>query len=202
MEVEEVQSRSASVVHRNGQKHVCGSRQLLRYQARSRLFLAVVHKPHLCLPVPVDIPATATAAAVRTTVPLPVPADVPATAPDAEALTAELLICGESECDNQLCIPEPGQTTTGMPKFCYHTRYYHTPVRLEYGSKTRLKPLLLSPPYGIPPGVLNNLKSQTTTHFITGGTVYTTPPRYTNPGDRIPRPKIYHRGYGIPCHIR
>ena len=40
---------------------------------------------------PVDIPATASAAAVRTTVRVPVPADVTATAPDANALTAELL---------------------------------------------------------------------------------------------------------------
>ena len=40
---------------------------------------------------PVDIPATASAAAVRTTI--PVRADVTATALDAEALTAELLVC-------------------------------------------------------------------------------------------------------------
>ena len=118
---------------------------------------------------------------------------MPVKAPDAEALTAELLVCGESECENQLCIAEPGQTTTGKPKFCYHTRYYHTPVCLECGSKTRLKPLL-SHPYGIPPGVVNNLKSQTATHFVTGGTVYTTPPRYTTPGDKIPKPKILSPG--------
>ena len=65
-------------------------------------------------------------------------------------------------------------------------------------SKTRLKQLLsppmLSHPYGIPPGVVNNLKSQTTTHFITGGTVCITPPRYTTPGDKIPKPKILSPG--------
>ena len=32
-------------------------------------------------------------------------------------------------------------------------------------------------PYGIPPGGVNHQKPQTTTHFITGGTVYTTPPQ-------------------------
>ena len=58
---------------------------------------------------PVDIPATASAAAVRTTA--PVRADVTATAPDAEALSAELLVCGEPECENQPCFAEPGQTT-------------------------------------------------------------------------------------------
>ena len=67
---------------------------------------------------------------------------------------------------------------------CYHTRFYHAPLCLEYGSKTRLKPLLsppmLSHPYGIPPEVVNNLKFQTTTHFITGG-VYHTPMAY-HPG--------------------
>ena len=65
-------------------------------------------------------------------------------------------------------------------------------------SKTRseppLSPPMLSHPYRIPPGVVNNLKSQTTTHFITGGTVYTTPPRYTTPGDKIPKPKILSQG--------
>ena len=64
--------------------------------------------------------------------------------------------------------------------------------------KTRLKPLLsppmLSHPYDIPPGVVNNPKSQTTTHFIIGGTVYTTPPRYTTPGDKFPKPKILSTG--------
>ena len=117
LEVEEVRSRtsSASVVHRNGQNMSAGQ----------------------------------TIAAVRATV--PVPADVTATAPYAEALTAELLICGESECENQPCISEPGQTTvlshpllpawSVVAKTCnrfYHTRYYHTPDCLEYGSKTRL----------------------------------------------------------------
>ena len=38
---------------------------------------------------PVDIPATASAANVHTTV--PVPADVPAAVPDAEALTREVI---------------------------------------------------------------------------------------------------------------
>ena len=137
-----------------------------------------------------------------------------------DSLTPELLVCGEPERENQPCIAESGQTTTGKPKFCfrhstsgdidawsvaakicnrcYHTRCYHTPVCLEYGSKTRLKPLLspptLSHPSGIPPGVVNILKSQTTAHFITGGTVFTTPPRYTTPGDKIPKPKILSPG--------
>ena len=83
---------------------------------------------------PVDILATASAAAVRTTV--PVPADVTSTAPDAEALTAQLLVCGEPECENQPCIAEPRQPTVLshplLPtwsvgaKTCnrfYHTRY-------------------------------------------------------------------------------
>ena len=68
--------------------------------------------------------------------------------------------------------------------------------------KTRLKPLLspplLSHPYGIPPGVVNNLKSHTTTHFITGGTVYTTPPRYTTPGDKIQTQHIITGGVVYP----
>ena len=54
---------------------------------------------------PVDIPVTASAAAVRTTI--LVCADVTATAPDAEALTEELLVCGEPECENQLCFHTP-----------------------------------------------------------------------------------------------
>ena len=157
LEVEEVRSRtsSASVVHRNGQNMSAGQ-TIAAVQSRSLFFFTVVYKPQLCLPVPrlyttgtVDIPATASAAAVRATV--PVPADVTATAPYAEALTAELLICGESECENQPCISEPGQTTvlshpllpawSVVAKTCnrfYHTRYYHTPDCLEYGSKTRL----------------------------------------------------------------
>ena len=53
---------------------------------------------------------------------------------------------------------------------------------------------MLSHPYGIPPGVVNNLQPQTTTHFITGGTVYTTPSRYTNPGDNFPNPYILSPG--------
>ena len=66
-------------------------------------------------------------------------ADVTATAPDAEALTVELLVCAEPECENQPCFAEPGQTTA-LPhpllppwsvaaKTCnrfYLTRYYHT----------------------------------------------------------------------------
>ena len=50
MEVEEVESRSARVVHRTG-KTCLRLRQLLRFHALSRLVLAVVHKLHLCLPV-------------------------------------------------------------------------------------------------------------------------------------------------------
>ena len=86
---------------------------------------------------PVDIPATTSAATVRTTV--SVHADVTATAPDAEALAAELLVCGEPECENQPCFAEPGQTTvlshplllawSVTAKTCNHfylTRYYHT----------------------------------------------------------------------------
>ena len=99
LEVEEVRSRtsSASVVHRNGQNMSAGQ-TIAAVQSRSLFFFTVVYKPQLCLPVPrlyttgtVDIPATASAAAVRTTVRVPVPADVTATAPDANALTAELL---------------------------------------------------------------------------------------------------------------
>ena len=49
----------------------------------------------------------------------------------------------------------------------------------------------------------NNLKSQTITHFITVGTVHTTPPQYTTPGGGIPKSKkCHHRGCGIHCHIR
>ena len=81
---------------------------------------------------------------------------------------------------------------------CYHTRYYHPHVCLEYGSKIVRNhcyhPSCYHTPYGIPPGVVNNLKFQTTTHFITGGTVYSTPPLYTTPGDKIPKPKIVSPG--------
>ena len=158
MEVEEVQSRSASVVHRNGQNMsaaqataaVPGS--IASSFGRRAQTTSVPPGAEAFTEGPVDIPATATAAAVRTTVRVPVPADVPATAPDAEALTPELLVCGEPERENQPCIAESGQTTTGKPKFCfrhstsgdidawsvaakicnrcYHTRCYHTPCLL------------------------------------------------------------------------
>ena len=127
MEVEEVQSRSAGVVHRNGQ-NMPAAQTTASVPGSIASFLAVVHKPHTSYVPPgaeaftagpVDIPATATAAAVRTTRRVPVPADVPATAPDADALTTELLVCSEPECENQPCIAESGQTTTGKPKFCF-----------------------------------------------------------------------------------
>ena len=154
MEVE-AQTRSARVFHHNGQNisaaqtaaAVPGS--IASFSDRCAQTTSAPPGAKAFTAGPVDIPATASAAAVRATV--PVPADVTATAPYAEALTAELLICGESECENQPCISEPGQTTvlshpllpawSVVAKTCnrfYHTRYYHTPDCLEYGSKTRL----------------------------------------------------------------
>ena len=45
------------------------------------------------------------------------------------------------------------------------------------------------------PGVVNNLKPQTTTQFITGGTVNTTfPQQHTTPGDKNPKPNISSPG--------
>ena len=157
MEVEQVQSRtrSASVVHPNGQNMsaaqtiaaVPGS--IASFFDRRAQTTSVPPGAEAFTAGPVDIPATASAAAVRTTI--PVRADVTATALDAEALTAELLVCGEPAYENQPCITEPGQTTvlshpllpawSVVAKTCnrfYHTRYYHTPDCLEYGSKTRL----------------------------------------------------------------
>ena len=154
MEVEEIQSRSASVVHRNGQ-NMCGSDDC----CGSRLDRVFLDRRAQTTPVPpgaeaftagpVDVPTTASAAAVRITV--PVRADVTATAPDDEALTAELLVCGDPECENQPCLAEPGQTTVLshplLPAWSvaaktrnrfYHTPYYRTPDCREYGSNTRL----------------------------------------------------------------
>ena len=167
MEVEEVQSRSASVVHRNGQNMsaaqttaaVPGS--IASFFDRRAQTTSVPPGAEAFTAGPVDIPATASAAAVRTTA--PVRADVTATAPDAEALSAELLVCGEPECENGPCIAEPGQTTilshsvlpawSVVAKSCNrfdHTRHYHTPDYLEYGSRTRLYPMP-SPPLLITP---------------------------------------------------
>ena len=115
MQAEEVQSRSASVVRRNGQNMsaaqttaaVPGS--IASFFDRRAQTTSVPPGAEAFTAGPVDIPATASAAAVRTTA--PVRADVTATAPDAEALSAELLVCGEPECENQPCFAEPGQTT-------------------------------------------------------------------------------------------
>ena len=146
MEVE-AQTRSARVFHHNGQNISAAQTTaavpclIASFFDRRAQTTSVPPVAEAFTAGPVDIPVTASAAAVRTTI--LVCADVTATAPDAEALTAKLLVCGEPECENQPC--------------------------LEYGSKTRLKPLLsppmLSHPYGIPLWVVNNLKSQTTTHF-------------------------------------
>ena len=97
MEVEEVQSRSASTVHRNGQ-NMSAAQTTAAVPGSSASFFdrraqttSVPPGAEAFTAGPVDIPATASAAAVRTTVRVPVPADVTATAPDANALTAELL---------------------------------------------------------------------------------------------------------------
>ena len=74
MEVEEVQSRSASVVHRNGQNMsaaqttaaVRGS--IASFFGRRAQTTSVPPGAEAFTAGPVDIPATATAAAVRTTV--------------------------------------------------------------------------------------------------------------------------------------
>ena len=142
-EVEEVQSRTASVVHRNGQNMsaaqtsaaVPGS--IASFFDRRAQTTSVPPGAGAFTAGPVDIAATASAAAVRTTV--PVRAHVTATAPDAEAFTAELLVCGEPECEHQPCCAEPGQTTalshpllpawSVAAKTCncfYLTRYDHT----------------------------------------------------------------------------
>ena len=77
MEVEEVQSRSASVVHSNGQ-NMPAAQTTAAVPGSIVFFFTVVHKPHLSVPPgaeaftagPVDIPLTASPAAVRTIVPL------------------------------------------------------------------------------------------------------------------------------------
>ena len=93
-----------------------------------------------------------------------------ATVPDAEALTAKLLVCGEPECENQLCFHTPLLPAWGVERKLATASI--SPVMIT-PSKTCLKSLLsppmLSHPYGIPPGVVNNLKSQTTTHFLSPG---------------------------------
>ena len=90
MEVE-AQTRSARVFHHNGQNisaaqtaaAVPGS--IASFSDRRAQTTSAPPGAKAFTAGPVDIPATASAAAVRTTV--PVPADVSATAPDAEALT-------------------------------------------------------------------------------------------------------------------
>ena len=147
MQAEEVQSRSASVVRRNGQNMsaaqttaaVPGS--IASFFDRRAQTTSVPPGAEAFTAGPVDIPATASAAAVRTTI--PVRADVTATALDAEALTAELLVCGEPAYENQPCITEPGQTTvlshpllpawSVAAKACnrfYLSRYLSHPARL------------------------------------------------------------------------
>lgn len=50
MEVEEVQSRSASMVHRHGQ-NVSAAHTTAAFP-ESRIFITVVHKQRMCLPLP------------------------------------------------------------------------------------------------------------------------------------------------------
>ena len=83
MKVEEVQSRSASVVHRNGQNMsaaqttaaVPGS--IASFFGRRAQTTSVPLGAGAFTAGPLDIPATAIAAVVRTTVRVAVPADVP-----------------------------------------------------------------------------------------------------------------------------
>ena len=129
MEVEKVQSR-ASVVHRNGENMsaaqtiaaVPGS--IAPFFYRRSQTRSVPPGAEAFTAGHAEIPATASVAAVRTTV--PVPADVPATAPDAEAFTL-LAACLE-------CGGENLQTLQSHPLL--------SPPRLlgclEYGSKTCL----------------------------------------------------------------
>ena len=159
MEVEEVQSRRASVVHRNGQNMSAAQTVAAVPDSIASFFIrraqtrSVPPVAEAFTAGPVDIPATATAAAVLTTVRVPVPADVPATAPDAEASQQRSWSAASQECENHPCIAESGQTTTGKPKFCflhsksgdsdawsvapktckrcYHARCYHTPICLD-----------------------------------------------------------------------
>ena len=152
MEVEEVQSRSASVVHRNGQNMsaaqttaaVPGSIASF-FDRRAQTTSVPPGAKAAFTAGPVDIPATASAAAVRTAV--PVRAYFAATAPDAEALTAQLLVCGEPESENQSCFAEPGQTTV-------HTI---TPLAacLECGGE-KLRPLLSHPLLSHPARLVRN----------------------------------------------
>ena len=114
MEVEEVQIRISSVAHRNGQ-YMSAAQTTAAVPGSTASFFGRRAKTTSVPPGakaftarPVDIPATASAVAARTTVPSR--ADVTATAPDAEALAAELSAFGEPECENQSCFAEPGQT--------------------------------------------------------------------------------------------
>ena len=184
MKVEEVQSRCASVVHRNGQNMsaaqttaaVPGS--IASFIGRRAQTTSVPPGAEAFTAGTVDIPATATAAAVRTTVRVPVPADVPATAPDAEALTAELLVCGEPECEKQPCIAESGQTTTGKPKFCFlHSTSGDT--CLECGGEN-LQPLLSHPLSSHPRLPIIWQQDSFETTVITSHVI--TPLRYTTRG--------------------
>ena len=115
MDVEEVQNLSASGVHRNGQNMSAAQTPAAVPGSTVSCFhrlaqtTSVLPSAEAFTAWPVDIPTTASAAAVRTT--LSVRADVTATAPDAEALTAELLVCGEPECENRPCFAEPGRTS-------------------------------------------------------------------------------------------
>ena len=89
MEVDEVQSRSASVVHHKGQN--MSAAQTIAAVPDSIASFFIRRAQTTSVPPGAEaftagpVPATATAAAVLTTVRVPVPADVPATAPDAEA---------------------------------------------------------------------------------------------------------------------
>ena len=130
-------------------------------------------------------------------------ADVTATAPDAEALTVELLVCAEPECENQPCFAEPGQTTA-LPhpllppwsvaaKTCnrfYLTRYYHT--QQDSFETTAIPPHVITP-LRYPPGVVNNLKSQPPT--LSPGVRCIPHPHGIPPrGDKIPKPKMLSSG--------
>ena len=221
MEVEQVQSRtrSASVVHPNGQNMsaaqtiaaVPGSIASF-FDRRAQTTYYVPPGAEAFTAEPVDIPATASAAAVRTTI--PVPADVTATPLDVEALTEELLVCGEPECDNQPCSADPPGK---LP-------YYHTPCCLPgvwqrklatasitpiivtlptaWNMAARLvcnqcyHPPLLPHPYSMyhPGWAVNNKKISNDHPLYHRGYGVSPPQRYTTPGDESPNPKIVSSG--------